>query len=189
MGGEEAEVRIAGFMLAVIAGPAWGQTVTLADLEGVVVQASVGYQNHARWNGKEIQNRSRTHWTISLGRDGAGRSEWSTTVQNAGRSYTSAPISGSFTVAQARQAASLGSGHALWVFDNGVLTLLRTYRAGGFKLSIAFTRSSGRLTCTIRAVNLHEIGAGNTRRDSPFGGDYEIISEIPTGSTCNVTKG
>ena len=189
MGGEEVEVRVACFMLAMIAGPACGQTVTLADLEGVVVQASVSYQNHARWNGKEIQNHSRTHWTITLRRDGAGRSEWSTTVQNAGRSYTSAPISGSFTVAQARQAASLGSGHALWVFDNGVLTLLRTYRAGGFKLSIAFTQNSGHLACTIRAVNARETGAGNTRRDSPFGGEYEIISATPTGSTCNVTKG
>lgn len=176
-------------MLVVLSMPACGQTVTLAELDGALVRASASFQNRVLWNGKEIWNNSRTDWTITIGSRGAGHAEWSTTVQDARGSRTSAPRSGSFTVGQPRETASLRGGHVLWAFDSGVLTMLQTYRIGGFKISIAFARTAGALTCTIRAFNAREVGAGNIRRKSAFGGDFELIGATATGSTCRVDKG
>ena len=157
-------------ILAALTTPAWGQAVTLADLEGAVVEASVTYQNRALWRGQPISNQSRSDWKITMGRDGAGRVESTMTVHNERGSRTTSPSSSSFIAGRPTQTSGQGGGHRVWIFNNGVLTMLRTYISGGFKVSVAFARGAQGLTCTIRAVHAREVGGGNIRRESPFGG-------------------
>jgi hypothetical protein len=168
--------------------PAWGQTVTLADLDGAIVETSVGYQNTARWNGQNVSTQSRTDRKIIMGPADMGRVEWTMTSHSSRGTRTTAPKSYSFTLGQPRETASMGGGHIVWLFNDGVLTLLRTYKVGGFKMSITFARHDGGLTCSIQQAHAREVGAGNIRRESAFGGSWEIISAKQISSTCRIRK-
>ena len=68
------------------------------------------------------------------------------------------------------------------------IAYLQTHKVGGYKASIAFTRGAGGLACTVRTPLMREAGMGNIRRDSVFGGDFEIISSRQTSSSCRVAK-
>jgi hypothetical protein len=103
-------------------------------------------------------------------------------------SLSTTPALYSFTLGHPRQTASMGGGHAVWIFADGVLTMLRTYKVGGFKMSIAFARHETGLTCSIEAPHAREVGAGNIRRESAFGGSWEIISAKQISSSCKIRK-
>jgi hypothetical protein len=169
--------------------PASGEAVTLAD-DGAVIETSVSYQNTARLNGRLVSTRSRTDRKIVMGPGETGRVEWSMTSQSARGTQTTAPTTTySFTLAQAREVANMGGGHSVWMLNDGVLTSLRTYKVGGYKLSISFARQDGRLTCVAQESHAREVGAGNNiGRESAFGGDWEIISVKQISSTCEVRK-
>jgi len=175
--------------LVALSNPAWAQAVTLADLQGAVIQASVTYEIHARWKGREVWNHARDVRRITIGPGVNGRSESTRTVTNSRGTQTFPSQSTSFVVGQPKAVSNLGGGHILWAFDGGELTLLRIYGTGGFKVSFAFARVRGDLVCTIRASYPRETGAGNTEFESAAGGRFEIISATSTGSTCSVSKG
>lgn len=86
------------------------------------------------------------------------------------------------TPAQAR------GGNFLWLLDKNELVLLRTLDVGGFKLSIAFSKSDKGLTCKANAPYLKETGSGAGKTDSAFGGKVRIISMQQVSSACSVSK-
>ena len=175
-------------VLILVSVPACGQAVTFSELDGAVVETSVGYQNTARWNGRKIFTQSRSDRTITMGPADTGRVEWTMMSRGPRGPRTTAPASYSFTLGQPRETAGMGGGHIVWLFDDGVLTMLRTYKVGGYKVSITFARRDGGLVCSMEESHAREVGAGNIRRKSAFGGDWEIISAIQTSSTCKVGK-
>jgi hypothetical protein len=182
---------VAAFGYALIltpSAPAWGQAVTLADLDGATIETSVGYRNTARWRGQLVSTRSRSDRKILIGPGETGRVEWSMTSQGPHGTRTTAPTSFSFTLGQAREIASMGGGHSVWIFNDGIITNLRTYQVGGYKLSITFAHKDGHLTCATQELHAREMGAGNIRRESAFGGDWEIISAKQVSSSCKVRK-
>jgi hypothetical protein len=179
-------ILICAPMLAGLLGPAWGENVTLADLTGSVVEASASYENSGLWEGRHVLTQSRTDWKIIIQPGGAVRGEWSMTIHGARGTRRTAPVSFSFVLGQPKKTTNLGGGHSVWLFENGVLTRLQTFKVGGFQLKIAFHRSGEHLTCSVSAPQMREIGAGNTQRESAFGGRFEIISSKQVASTCQI---
>jgi len=173
-------------VLIALAAPAQGQAVTLAELNGATIETTIMYQTEARWNGQPVSTQSSHHRTVVLGPGNAGRTDWSMTITGPRGTRSSSPQSYSFTLGQPQQTQSLGGGHSLWTFANGTLTYLQTHRVGGFKSSIAFTRRAGGVACAVRAPLMREVGMGNNRRESVFGGDFEIIGSRQMSSSCRV---
>jgi hypothetical protein len=176
------------FMLAMASVPACGQSVMFAELDGAVVDVSVSYQNVAYWNGRKVSTQSTSNRTIIIGPGDTGRVTWTMTSRGSRRTSTTAPATYSFTLGRAREVASMGGGHGVWLFDDGVLTTLRTYQVGGYKMSIRFSREGTGFACSVDESHAREIGAGRIRRESAFGGDWEIISAKQISSSCSVRK-
>jgi hypothetical protein len=85
----------------------------------------------------------------------------------------------------------MGGGHALWVFENGKLIVLQTFKAGAFKATIAFSRRAEGFGCTIHSGFARETGvaAFEWNWTSPIvGGDIRMKSIKPVSSSCQVTR-
>jgi hypothetical protein len=188
---------LAVFGVAVCAAPAWSQTVTFADLQGSVIEASVVYDQTVRWAGagRDVrQTRLQTDLRTVIGPGNAITDTWTVMVTSHRGTRQSTPETASYTLGRPQQVSNLGGGHAVWTFADGELTFLRTYKTGGYKRTIAFARAAraaggaGGLTCTIRAPVAREEGAGEIRTESPFGGELEVLSRKQVSSTCRVTR-
>jgi hypothetical protein len=178
-----------GLALGLAATPAWSQAVTIADLQEATIEAAVVYQQQLRRDGQVFPNQMRQTWTTVIGPGDAIRSTTSNTSEGARGSRISAPRSGSFTLGKPRAVSDLGGGDAVWVFTNGTLNYLRTYKgAGGYKRTFTFTRAGGGINCSIRTAFARENGVGRIDLESPFGVRVEILSSKQVSSTCRVSK-
>jgi len=104
---------------------------------------------------------------------------------------TAQPFGGTVTLGKAGAVTNLGGGHHVWFFERGRLTLLRTYRAGGYKIEIAFTRREDELNCTVRAPFVREIGASSIELESIMGAgraNIKILSSKQISSSCKVAS-
>jgi hypothetical protein len=90
---------------------------------------------------------------------------------------------------QPREVPSVGGGHVLWIFQDGKLINLRTFKAGAFRGTIAFSRGAEGLRCTLRAAYAHEAGIADWNWISPISGtDIRMKSIRPISSDCQVAK-
>jgi hypothetical protein len=177
----------AGVLLPVLlAAPAWGQAVTLADLDGAFVELKLKSQVEGRRNGKPFTSQPEADWKIVLGPGNTGFSTSTTITQGEQGTRVSDPRRGSFTLGRPGPISSLGGGYYLWTFENGTLTFLRTYKAGGQKTHVSFTRSDGGLACTVQSSYAREVGIESGKQDSAYGGEIEITGVKPLASTCRV---
>ena len=176
-------------VLSLVSVPAWSQAVTLADLQGATIEASVTYHQVRRREGQVQSGETRQTWRTSIGPGDVVHSTSTNMAEGPRGTRTSAPRSTSLPLGKSREVRGLGGGQAVWVFTNGTLTYLRTYRAaGGYKRTFTFTRSGGGLACTIRTAFAREDGVGNIDFESPFGGRLEILSSKQVSSNCRVSK-
>jgi hypothetical protein len=173
-----------------LAPPVWAAGVTLADLEGAVIETSVVYDRTIRLQDQGvIPSRLQHDRTITIG---PGGNLHSTLVHNI--STPRGPVvrqeSGSATIGQPKQIRSLGGGgDAIWIFENGTLTLLRTFRSGAYKMEIVFARGATGISCKMRAPYVRENGTGSIEMASAGNGqNFEVISERQVSSSCRVTK-
>lgn len=166
------------------------QTVRFADLEGAVVHASVTYHQQRRAGGREIGGQVRHEWRFVLGPAGRIQYESTITAFFPRGSRSSAPNTGTARIGRPGETRSHGGGDGLWVFENGTLTFLRTFRdEGGYKRSIQFRRSGTGFGCTIRTAFAREGGRGAIRFTSPVdGASVEILEARPLSSSCRVTR-
>jgi hypothetical protein len=176
--------------LGLIATPAWSQPVTFADLQGATIEAVVVMQQLRRSGGQTHSGESRQTWRTVIGPGDTIQSTSSTTASSPRGTRTSAPRTGSFTLGKPRAVSDLGGGDAVWVFTNGTLNYLRTYRgAGGYKRTFTFARRAGGLTCTVRTAFARESGVGDIELESPVSGSrVEILSSKQVSSSCRVSK-
>jgi hypothetical protein len=172
----------------VVATSARAGSVTLADLDGAVIETSVVYDRTGRWGNRVVSGTLRDDRKIAVG---PGESLQNTIVHTmSGPSGTSVrQESGSYAINKPRQTQSLGGGEAVWVFENGTLTLLRTYRSGGYKTEIVFTRGATGIVCKVRAPFARENGTGSIEMTSAVNGQsWQVISARQISSSCCVTK-
>jgi hypothetical protein len=191
MANGHAAVRI-GLLLATgaISTPGWSQPVTFAELQGTTIEAIVVYQQVRRRGGEAFSGQSRQTWRTVIGPGDAIQSTSSTTASGPRGTGTSAPRTGSFVLGKPRAVSDLGGGDAVWVFTNGTLNYLRTYRgAGGYKRTFTFARTGAGLTCRVRTAFAREDGVGRIDFEAPVGnGRVEILSSKQISSSCRVSK-
>ncbi len=140
-------------LIGPLAGPAWGQAVTWAELQGARVEATIIYDRMIERGGQTFPSRLEQHHSIVVGQ--GNTFQYTNTAMATGPHGTSTaqPFGGTVTLGKAGAVTNLGGGHHVWFFERGRLTLLRTYRAGGYKIEIAFTRREDELNCTVRALS------------------------------------
>ena len=178
-------------LLAQVCSPrVYAQPVTLADLDGVTIETTMVYEQVGRKNGTVIATRLQDDRRITVGPADTLQSSTVHTVTGPWGTKVF-PTSGSgstFTLNKPKQISGLGGGDAVWIFANGTLTFLRTYRSGGFKTEIIFRRGGSGLTCNIRSPFARENGTGAIEMTSLGGGTWELISSRVLSSSCRVTK-
>jgi hypothetical protein len=149
-------------------GPVRAAGVTLADLEGPVIETSDTYDRTGR-SGDQVVSGSLQHdRTITIG---PGGNLYNTLVHTIGtpRGPVVRQESGSATIGKPKHIQSLGGGDAVWIFENGTLAVLRTYRSGGYKMEIVFTRDTSGISCKVRAPYARENGTGSIEMASAGG--------------------
>jgi hypothetical protein len=112
-------------LLSALSASAWGQAVTLADLDGAFVELNLKSQVEGRRNGKAFTSQSEAVWKIVLGPGNTGFSSATTITHGDKGVRVSDPRRGSFTLGRPGSITSFGGGYYLWTFENGTLTFLR----------------------------------------------------------------
>jgi hypothetical protein len=163
------------------------QTVTLAELQGAVIQFSSVVQEKIIRNGDIRYPQLRTQGHLSVGPGDT----ISVSMQNASGMKSSGVRSGTYTLGKPAKA---GDGDdVLWLFDNGSLVRLRVYArtgaTGGQKLTFAFKRDAQGLRCTFLHPIARESGVSEIRKDSSVDGvPIHILEFKQIASSCQVTK-
>lgn len=163
-------------------------SVAINDLEGAAISASTTHERVTRRDGRERQDQYRLEWSIRfISRDTIHTSLVATSYN--ARGANSKKNEATVNLARPKATKSRGGGHMLWVFENGVLTFLRTYQGGGMKARFAVTRKPGGFTCSATASWPREVGVPSIMLNSFDKQPMEILSEKLVASTCQVTLG
>jgi len=163
--------------------------VSFADLQGAIIQTRVLYEREGLNNGRPFQNQGEVVNTITITSANSLTTSVVSTAQTPRGTRTSPTRSGAFTLGQPREVPSAGGGHVLWIFEDGKLINLRTFRAGGYRGTISFSRGPDGLRCAIRAAYAREAGVADWNWVSPITGtDIQMKSVKPISSSCEVSK-
>jgi hypothetical protein len=169
---------------------AFGQAVTLIELEGVAVEAKVTMDQKIRRDGREFPVQLHQEQKISFFPD--NKIEWtSTPTSHTPRGIRQGPTrTGRMTLGQPGETKQLGGGDYIWIFEDGTLTTLRTYaKQGGYKRTIAFAHEGGKITCTAKETFVREEGVGRiVLRSAIDDVPVEVLSAKQVASTCRVIK-
>jgi hypothetical protein len=166
-------------------GAAVGQTVTLADLQGATIRNRVIYQQEGlRADGQPFLNQATFDNTVTINSENSLTNATAITVE--GRVVNS--FSGTFALGKPKEVRRSGGGHAVFVFEGGKLTLLSTFKAGGFKRTITFARAAGGLRCSVSAPFARESGAPIFDWTTGSGSRVRTTSIKPMSSSCEVSQ-
>jgi hypothetical protein len=171
-------------------GPARGQAVTLEDLEGTTVEATVVRDQVVLREGRRIPVKFQNELTIGIGPEAKLQVAITPTSQGPRGKRHGETRRATATVEKVRELKTLGGGYGLWVFsEDGTLTFLRTYKGGAFKRTIAFARGPEGLTCKAEEAFARENSRGPIILDSAVGtGEVQILSAKQISSRCRVVK-
>ncbi len=177
-------------LLLTISAPAWGQAVTFADLDGALIETFVVRQQVIRRDGRDLPIRIETNLQLLIG-PGDRIQQTVTPTSHTPRGPKPGETRTSLhTLERPREVRSQGGGNALFVFLEGTLTFLRTYKGGAFKRMIAFARDKEGLTCTVSETFAREDGVGTIYLDSFVDGvSVIVVSYKQLSSRCRVAAG
>ena len=177
-------ISLAIFVL-VAADAAFGQTVTLAELRGATIQSRVVYlMEGLRGDGRPFSSQDSFDNTVTINSEDSLTNR--TTIANGNRVINS--FSGTFTLGKPREVQRSGGGHAVFLFEGGKLTMLASFRTGGFKRTITFARGAGGLECSVSAPFARETGAPIFEWTTPNGANVRVIHIKPISSSCQVSQ-
>jgi hypothetical protein len=166
----------------------WAQVpVTLKDLQGSVMEASTTHDRVVRREGRERANKYQLAWKIRfISADSIHTSTVATSYTARGTFSNKNEVT--VDLARPRETKSRGGGHVLWLFEDGVLTFLRTYQGGGMKATFAVTRKGEGLDCTAKAIWPREVGVPSIMlRSFVDNKPVEVLSERQIASSCRIT--
>jgi hypothetical protein len=170
---------------------AHAQAVTPADLEGYAVDTRVVMDQRIRREGRELNVQVHFRAQVTFEPENVIRFEFSSTAFGPRGSRQAPTQKGRALLGKVVEPRNLDGGQAVWVFDDGALTTLRTFgNAGGFKRTISFERDgAGAFSCKINAAHLREEGVGRVATRSPVDNvPVTILSSKQVSSTCKVSK-
>jgi hypothetical protein len=162
------------------------EPATINDLEGGAINASTTHERVFRRGGKEGRDKFRLDWSIRfISRDTVHASTVATSYS--ARGAYSKKNEATVNLARPKETKSRGGGHMLWIFENGVLTFLRTYQGGGMQASFTVARKAAGFTCSANASWPREAGVPSIMLRSFVDKEsMEILSEILVASSCQV---
>jgi hypothetical protein len=186
-------------LMAAVPAQTWGQTaatiaqpndpVKFDELVGSVIEARVVRDQIIRREGRTIPIRFQNDVKLVIGpEDRIQQTITPTSDTPRGRRVGRTRI-GLFTLEKPHSVSGLGGGDGVYIFEDAVLTFLRTFKEGAFKRTIAFNRSSGSLSCTANEAYAREEGVGDLTLNSAIDDTPVIVvSSKQISSTCRVMK-
>ena len=158
--------------------------MTLAELQGAVVNLSLVYQEKIIRNGEVRYPQMQTAGQITFGPNNTLNLHFQAT--SAGKTRTN---SGTKTIGKPGNDAE--GNDTVWVFSGGNLTQLRVFGgAGGQMMHISFRRGANGLGCSVSRPMARETGVGRIQKGSSVDGvPIEILEFKLVSSSCQVTKG
>ncbi|MET0631483.1 MAG: hypothetical protein ABWY47_17655 [Xanthobacteraceae bacterium] len=177
-------------LLLTISAPAWGQAVTFAELDGSLIEAHIVRQQVIRREAKEFPVRIENNLQLVIG-PGDKIQQTVTATSHTPRGIKRGETRTSLhTLERPREVRSQGGGNALYVFLDGTLTFLRTYKGGAYRRAFAFGRGKEGLTCAVTEAFAREDGVGAISLDSFVDGVPTIVvSSKPLSSSCRIAAG
>jgi hypothetical protein len=174
-------------LLTLIVYPASAQHITLADLEGAVIEARFLRQQTIFREGHHRSNQFQNDLKIEIGPADKIQQTNNPTAYTVRGIRKGKTTSGSWTIERPRETESRGGGHSMWIFADGTLTFLRTFKGGGLKRVFAFSRDASGLGCTASQTFAHEQGVRGIHLDSSIGDvPVVILSTKPISAMCRV---
>jgi hypothetical protein len=169
---------------------ALAQAVTPADLEDYVVEARIVMDQQIRRDGRDIAVQLHQRLRVSFLVGNAIEWEMSSTSHTPRGPRQGPSQKGRLVLGKVIDARNLDGGQAVWFFEDGVLTSLRTYgNAGGYKRTIRFTRNADGIGCSVVASHVREEGVGRVETRSVIDNlPVTILSAKQTSSACKVSK-
>lgn len=171
--------------------PARAQAVTFADLEGQTVTAQFTYAQTVKLleaGNRVVNNQSRQTMTLAIRPGGHIDQEYrSQIVAENGREVGS--FKGNIK-AELNKPTRWQHGDLVFVFENGSLIRLQTFKQGGRKINVAFKRTPAGLTCSVDAPFSKEEGAGSAvdTTSQATKRRIEILTAKTVSSSCRVAK-
>jgi hypothetical protein len=180
--------------LPLMAVPAWGQEVTLSDLNGATVQYGRVFQQTHISNGKTYNPKVYYTGLITI-EDNTYRASFQvTSIHPDGRKNVGPWRGGKIRTLGIPFKGKTGDDY-VFIFADGILTGLAVYTAagdggaGGSKLSIEFKREPAGLTCSFSHPTMRETGVGEIRKNAATNGKpIQIIQRREISSNCTVAR-
>jgi hypothetical protein len=163
--------------------------VTFAELEGSVIEARVVRDQTMRRGHTTFPIRLQSDIKLVIGPDDRIQLSVTPTTDTPSGRHVGPTRMGPFLLEKTRPLPTLGGGEGVHLFKDGVLTFIRTYKAGAFKRIIAFSRTPDGLSCTIEENYAREDGVGEIAMNSAIdGGPVVLLSYKQISSTCHISK-
>jgi hypothetical protein len=164
-----------------------GQAITVADLEGAIIEAEIVRAQTVRRDGRTIDLRIRQSWRITVDVDNVVSLKTRTTSYGPRRTREEQQ-SGTYTLDEPQHIKSRGGGEAAWTFADQTLTFVRTYPSGARRVTFVFARVSNGLTCAASFAFARQEGGAPVRVKSLSGHEQTIVRAQQVSSNCKVTQ-
>jgi hypothetical protein len=184
--------RLLIFLLAsLLPGSAWAEKpVVSAELVGSIIKGSTTEARVHRMGDSEWSLRVQLDWTIEFVSKDQIRPTFVVTVYDRGATQKRpAEAGGLIRLGKPAEARDRGGGDYIWTFEEGVLTLVRSYKSGAQTVIFAVTRSRAGFDCTASVSWFHEAGTPNIMLRRGDGTWMEIVSSKQESSSCAVEPG
>ena len=166
------------------------EPVSAADLVGSVMKLSVTNDRIMRREGRQYPDKYQTDWTIEFVSEEAIRASFvGTDYGPRGIFKTPVETGGLILLGRSIETPSRGGGTFTWVFENGVLSFVRTYEVGAMKANFGVSRIDGGFACTATVSWPKETGKPSiVMRSFVDNSKVEIITAKQSASSCAISK-
>lgn len=182
--------RIASLsLLATLSVPAFGETISLADLAGSVVEADIHRRQTMQRQGPQFTIETHQNWKFDINADNTIDLVVSTTIRGPRGTRKAPPDAGRFTLEQAREVRNRGGGQGIWNFADEALHFTRTFPSGAYRVHFTFARGGDGMTCKVTEAFAREDGNKPITLDSSLGdGPVTMIESQQEPSDCRVSR-
>ncbi len=166
------------------------EPVSAADLVGSVMKLSVTNDRIMRREGRQYPDKYQTDWTIEFVSEEAIRASFVGTAYGPrGIFKTPVETGGLILLGRSIETPSRGGGTFMWVFENGVLSYVRTYEVGAMKANFGVSRVDRGFACTATVSWPKETGKPSiVMRSFVDNSKVEIITAKQSASSCAISK-
>lgn len=163
--------------------------MTPADLEGITIGASITREQVIRRENWQGPIQARIDWRVSIDPGGIIEMSTTSTVRGPRGERTGKPLGGIMRLARPQQVYGLGGGEAVWEFQDGSLTFIRTFKQGAYRARFDISREAEGLSCKVTEGFARERGGGAIVLNSAIDGKpFMLISSKQVSSTCTASK-